>query len=277
MQKFIPIILLILTTLASCSSHKKAGEATVPAKRPGVAAMRNPEISTVADTYRQWSTFYAPFNLRLARPVSFNISGRATMVRDKGIQLSLRMLGMEVAVAYITPDSAMVVDKFHRYVVAVPFTAITARTNLTVGDVQNILLGQAFYPGSGTIQTGTADTQFSVSREGNDMILTPRRTPAGATWYFTVAPGPALSSIAIKPDGQETFTVTFSDIVESVAGSVASSVDASGKFRDKELKASVYWNMDKARWNEKRSIDIPDYSGYRHLSVNDLIEVLKKF
>ena len=272
------VMLPIALGSASCSSKKNAAApAATSSKRPKVAALRNPEVSELAATYSPWTTFYAPFSMRLSKPVSFNISGRATMVRDQAIQLSMRMLGMEVAVAYINADSATIVDKFHKYIVSVPFPSIAGRTNLTVADLQNLLLGQAFYPGSGTITAGEADAQFSMEKSGDTLILTPRRTPAGATWYFTVGPGPELKSMSVKPDGLETFMMTFSDIVAGAAGSVASSVEASGSFRDKELKAAVYWNMDKAKWNEPRTIGIPDYSGYKQLSVTDLIQALKKF
>jgi len=251
--------------------------AAAPARRPGVAALLNPEANTLADTYLPWTTLYVPFNLRLSKPVGFNISGRATMVRDKAVQLSMRMLGMEVAVAYITPDSAKIVDKFHKYIVSVPFSAIASKTKLSVGDLQDILLGRAFYPGSGTIKRGEADSQFSINRDGDNLILTPRRVPAGASWYFTVAPGPELRRISVKPEGLDAFIVSFGDIVSTVAGSVASTVEADGKFRSKELEASVSWNMDKAKWNEERTVEVPDYSNYKHLSISDLINVLKKF
>ncbi len=272
------LFIALLLAAASCASHKNAQQTPAsPAKRPGVAAMRNAEISTVAETYSPWTTFYAPFNMRLSKPIGFNISGRATMIRDQAVQLSFRMLGMEVAVAYVTTDSAKIIDKFHKYIVALPFSSISAKTGLTVGDFQNILLGQAFYPGQGTIRPMTAETQFSVSHNGDNMVMTPRRTPDGATWYFTVAPGPELRALSVEPDGLAPFTVTFGDVVASIAGSVASTVEANGKFRDKELRASISWNMEKAKWNENRTIDIPDYSNYQRLSPAGLIKILKKF
>lgn len=214
--------------------------------------------------------------MRISKPVSFNISGRATMVRDQAIQLSMRMLGMEVAVAYINADSATIVDKFHKYIVSVPFPSIAGRTNLTVADLQNLLLGQAFYPGSGTITAGEADASSRWKNQATTSSSPPPH-PCRRHVVFHRRSRPGTEKHVGEARRPRTFMMTFSDIVAGAAGSVASSVEASGSFRDKELKAAVYRNMDKAKWNEPRTIGIPDYSGYKQLSVTDLIQVLKKF
>ena len=268
---------LILASTAACSSHRNAGDAQ--SSRPGkVAAMPVSEVAALADTYKPWTSLYAPFSMRLSKPVSFSFSGRATMERDKAILLSLRLLGMEVGSVYIDNDSAFVADKFRRYLVAVPFSAVSARTQLTLPDLQSLLLGRAFFPGSGTIDSGKgAAQQFSPARNGELTILTPRRMPEGATWYFTIDASPALTKLTVEPDGMDEFTVTFSDIVESIAGSVASDIRAQGTFKGKQLDASIEWNMGKAQWNGNRSCDKPDYSGYRRLTIAELLGALKKF
>lgn len=271
------VVALTVAATAACSSHRNGGEAAQQSRPGKVAAMPVGEVAALANTYKPWTSLYAPFSMRLSKPMNFSFSGRATMERDKAILLSLRILGMEVGSVYIDNDSAFVADKFHRYLVAVPFSAVSARTQLTLPDLQSLLLGQAFFPGKGTIDTSKgAAQQFSPAHNGELTILTPRRMPEGATWYFTVDASPALTKLTVEPDGLDEFTVTFSDIAESLAGSVASDVRVQGAFKGKQLDATVEWNMGKAQWNGNRTCTKPDYSGYRRLSIAELLAALKK-
>lgn len=270
-------VALMAAAVTACSSSRKAGADSSATPKPGkVAPMRVNDVKSLADTYSAWTSFYAPFSMRLAQPVSFNFSGRATMERDKSIFLSMRVLGMEMASLYANNDSVFLADKFHRYLVAVPFKSLSGRTQLTLGDLQSLLLGQAFFPGRGRLDAlNDAQSLFSPAHNGNETILTPRRLPEGATWYFTMDNTPALTKIVVEPDGADAFTMVFTDFVETVAGRAASMVGVDGKFKNKRLEAAIEWNMDKARWDDGRKASKPSYDGYRRLSLADLLTAMK--
>lgn len=97
--------------------------------------------ATGADT---WSTVRMPVKVNLEQPMGMSFSGRATMVRDSSIHVSMRVLGMEVAVAYVNTDSLYFLDKYHKYVFGEPLHTILGPgySGLTLGQMQQILLGQ---------------------------------------------------------------------------------------------------------------------------------------
>ena len=142
------ILLATVLLLAACSTSRKTAGKTV-----GTAA---------ADTV--WHTLYAPVKINLTSPMTFGASGRATMVRDSLVHISMRFFGMEVAVVRATADSAWVVDRFHKLYTVVPMSALTARTGLTLGAVQDIMLGKSGVTGSSVRVSGTGVEQTPAGR-----------------------------------------------------------------------------------------------------------------
>lgn len=130
-MKALRFILIIITlgALGACSSSRRA-----PA----------PAGNVPADTV--WHTLYAPVKVNVSSPMSLGASGRATMVRDSLVHLSLRFFGMEVAQVRADRDSAWLVDKYHKIYTSMPLAGLTASSGLTLADVQDLLLGQAFLP-----------------------------------------------------------------------------------------------------------------------------------
>lgn len=268
------IVAVMAVAIASCSSGRKV--ATAPGNAHKAPAMRVDRMQQIASAYQPWTSFYAPFSMKLDKPARFSVSGRATMEYGHSIHMSLRILGMEVGIVYIDSDSAFVADKFHRYVVAVPFSAISGRTGLTVADMQSLMLGRMFYPGKGSIDSiDNIVDLFSPATAGENILLTPRRTPHGATWYFTVNNLDALSALSVEADSYGDITVAFGDIIQTVAGNVAAHIDASGSIASKEFAASIEWNLGRAQWNGSRSAARPDFSSYQHISVAALLKALK--
>lgn len=275
----IALSVLILMIMAGCSSHKNTSNtpfegsgATTPTTTPSKA----PEAVDLADTYRHWTSFYAPFSMELSQPLSFNLSGRATMVNGEAVNLSLRILGMEVAIVYIDKNEAILVDKFHKQYVKAPLASLTSRTDITLADLQAILLGQAVYPGKGALNSGMKPEKlFSMSPQDEGWIMTPKKANEKVTWYFTVVPGPRLSSLTVEPKGMEAIQATFSDFVEGLAGAVASEINVKGSFKSRKLNFSLEWNMGKAEWDGSRTASAPSVTGYKELSLEQIIKSLK--
>lgn len=90
-----------------------------------------------------WTCVYMPVNLDLEKPLSLSASGRATMVRDSLIHISVRFIGMEVAVIHANTDSVYIVDKYHKKYMAEPLSALLGKYSkkLTLGDLQDMMLG----------------------------------------------------------------------------------------------------------------------------------------
>lgn len=110
---------LLLLAMAGCRS-KKAVETVQP---------------------EQWTTFSAPLKVKLESPKKLSISGRCTMERGKSILLSVRMLGMEIGNAYVTPDSVYVLDKVHKYILAESLDAVLNGNYIEFTALQELLMG----------------------------------------------------------------------------------------------------------------------------------------
>ncbi len=74
--------------------------------------------------------------------MSLSASGRATLVRDSLIHISLRFFGMEIAQLRADRDSAWLIDKYHKIYTSVPLAKLTAASDMTLADVQELLLGR---------------------------------------------------------------------------------------------------------------------------------------
>lgn len=270
----------VMTILGACSSHRSSqtalpGESGANAA-PAQSAKKNPEVADLASTYSHWTSLYAPFSMQLKQPLSFNVSGRATMVNGQAINLSLRVLGMEVAIVYVDTDSAYLVDKFHKQFVAEPLAALTSRTDITIADLQAILLGQAVYPGKGPLKESyKPQNLFSIAGEGDSWVMTPKKTRAGATWYFTVAPGPVLTGLTVEPRGLDPIVARFSDFATALAGNIAQEISVEGKYKTRRLDFTLEWNMGRAEWDSSRTASAPKLEGYRRLSIDQILKSLK--
>lgn len=273
------IYIVMAMVMAACSSHRQAassGEsATAQQQRPG---KRSTLIADLATSYSPWHDVYMPVSLTLKRPISMGVSGRATMVRDSLIHISLRMLGIEVAVAHVTPDSVWLVDKYHKYLCSAPTSAITGANNLSLGDLQDMLLGRAFYPGRGTLGSSfDGSSMFNVTQDNDIFIATPRRVPSSHDWHFELNPLPNLAAIVVNINDKASFRIDYSSLrTDTPAGAVAGDLVGSGSFGSMDMKMEIEWSLSKAKWNTNRteSWSTPT-SGYKRISASQLVSALK--
>lgn len=135
--------------------------------------------SSGARADEEWANVYMPVTVRLSAPMSLSLSGRATMVRDSVIHISMRVLGMEVAVANVTADSVQLVDKFHKYYFAESTSAMLGRHNMSIGKMQNIILGLDRKEGATlTFDNPRGGEPFTVTF--SDITATPAGNLAGS-------------------------------------------------------------------------------------------------
>lgn len=127
---------------------------------------RSVKPTSVAEQENRWSDLYVPVKLELTEPSRMSISGRATMVRDKSVYLSLRMIGMEVATVYIDADSIFATEKMNRQMVGVDYDRVMGR--LTIGELQDLLLGDS----DGAVGKLPKELSYAVDRSENGNTVT---------------------------------------------------------------------------------------------------------
>lgn len=271
----IAAVLAALLTLASgCSSSRRTAS-------PGQATPLPPATSTAGQLILgqlhtdagPWTDFYAPFTLKLRRPISLSVSGRATMVRGQSILFSARMLGIEIAQLYVDADSAWLVDKFHKLMCAVPTDRLTGVSGLTVGNLQDLLLGRPFYPGTADLTSALAN--LAVTEADEAVVLRPRKADGAADWSMTLVSGPVLAAVDLALSGGKRLGLQFSQPVTSAQGPVPSEIDATGQAGKFVLDASLGWSLGKARWNRGDIKAWTPPAGYRRITPAQLIETLK--
>lgn len=142
MQRILRTMSRLLACLAvagagvSCSAPKTAA----PAAKPDVATVV-PASGSANYNPSAWTSVQMPVRLSLTQPKKFALSGRVTMLRDSVINMSMRMLGMEVAAVQVTSDSVWVVDRFHKAVFSAATAGFLSDHNLSLGMLQGMMLG----------------------------------------------------------------------------------------------------------------------------------------
>ncbi len=272
--KHIACAVITVAALGACSSSRNAAstpDLPIGGARPGTRQHDTPVLNAV---YSDWQSFYAPFTLNMNKPSSLTVSGRATMNYDQATNLSLRVLGFEVAVMYMDHDSVFVADKVHKYLAAAPMSAVTDRTGLTLADLQCLLLGRMVYPGRGTVPASGIDKLFSRSQSVGGTVLTPRKGIKGIDWTYTLTDG-SLAGLSVAPGVIEPVVFKFADFVTSPSGTVAQEVAVDARIRTKQVDASLSWSMDRAEWNSQRTAQRPTFRGYTRIGADALLNALK--
>ncbi len=265
------VVIVAAMITAGCSSQRKA---TLPVT--GAEVTTGSPVERLAAAYAAtdgWTNFYAPFGLKISSPMSLSVSGRATMVRDRSILLSVRMIGIEMAQLYIDNDSAFFVDKYHRCYCSLPTATLTAAAGITLGNLQDMMLGRAFIPGrDGVLRI--SDESLMIVENGEVPLLRPRKA-ARIAWVLEFVDRARVVSALIDAGDSRVFSMEYSDETPTPIGSLPRSVSLQGEAGKLRLGANVTWSFDKLKLN---SDEVPAWkapTGYRHISPAELIDMLK--
>ena len=184
-------LLTAVVLLTSCRS-----------KQTAEMQMYDNSIGASAD----WSTVYSNVSLTVERPMSLSTTARMTMENGKYVHMSMRFLGMEIAVVYIDNEMAYFVDKYHKYLFAEPLQQLLGEqyAGLTLADIQKIILGQQKLP-------VTENVDFSTY----GIVDTPTGEVASALAFSVITDqGPVQGRMTWRPAdakwNEENRTVNFS-------------------------------------------------------------------
>lgn len=279
-NKLIPIIVFLVAGLlgASCSSRRStAGSATTTGNIEPLPSPESP-VTALSMTYAalpSWDTFYAPFSVKLSQPMNLSVSGRATMVRNESIHLSLRVLGMEVAVVHIDADSVWLVDKFHRVTCVEPMSRLTGKAGLSVGNLQDMMLGRAFYPGRPGL-TAQDDKLFSKTRQPDGWCLTPAAgVSAYDCWQMLTSDTPELTSILIMPGGNNRVEINYSGTTSAACGPLPKTIAGAGVIGKFRLSCSLTWDTGKIKINDTKVEKWTPPASYRRVTAHQAVEMIK--
>ena len=281
------VVAVICLGLAGCGSHKKAvGPSTAPEIRK--ERVLSDDFRRLAGSYTPWSNVSMPVKVRLTAPKRVSLSGSLNMEYDKALELNLRMLFMDALTVYADNVSLIVLSKPLDIYYMTSMESFTDETGLDLRDLQSLLLGQMFRPGSGTV-TPSALESFNLSSDLSNagdivsMDVRQRNGMAGVGWFFrTIVSStdneaiPHLSLLDINVSSVHV-QCAFSDYFTSEAGEVAGNIDISGKMKAHEITASLISDPARAKWNRGTGIREPKIpEGMRRMTTEQIFRILKK-
>lgn len=255
---------------AACGTSKEASRTPSSASIvPPADATPAVRFEAMTAAYGMWHDLQVPMRATLRSPMNMSASGRLTMVRDSLVHISMRVLGIEVAVLRVGRDSVHVFDKFHRYYAAESMAALSRRTGLTLADVQCALLGRAFMPGRG-VATASMASRLRLGGDESLLTIAPLSAPEGYTWSMDAARlgdgRIALSALSVRPQGAPAATCAYTPAASlTPAGAMASALELNAVVAKKKLSASLSYTLADARWNAGAVPAMPSTRGYTRI------------
>lgn len=273
------VVLMLALSLGGCRSSQGVPSSEVSPVGATFDAANSYELLT--GSYKAWQDVEMPVKLSLEEPTGFSASGKAVMVNGRGMSISLRKLGFEVAVLYIGPEDIIMVSKPLRIAYRESTERVTAATGMTVADIQSALLGRLFIPGQGTADAA-GRRRFDIVLAGYeraDAIWTLKSKVKQHQTVFTARTSAAdttatISGIAVEAAGG--IHVDFSGYEATPFGNVPETVSMQAAYGQRQFEASVKWTVDRAKWNTGATVSPPQIpAGYRILSTDALIRLLR--
>ncbi len=252
------LIFAAVSLLSACRSQRAITDDTdiTPdngdIKRPPVSAVDTrsaaAQYTRLCATYHNWDAIEAPVKVNITSPSKMSVSGKLYMARGKDVYISLRMLGLEVANLYVTADSVFASEKLGKHYVAESLTSLLGGTNLTVNDIQDMLLGRAFVPGKGTVSDAVASL-FDITLSGNRMLITPRQQPAKYEYGFMAdTRSNALTTIVVEPAGHTAVECNYAGATTIPGvGGVCSQMSIDTTVKTTHIAASLEIKYDEAK------------------------------
>lgn len=281
--RYIITLIALATTLTiamqSCHSGKSSVRGGSQSESTATGAMTvkdaRRQLAHTIESYGRWQTVKMPVTIRLREPKSLTISGTATMERDKSLTISLRFFGMEVGSLSVASDSITVIDRINKAYFKDDVTALLDGFPATVGNLQDLLLGRVFEPGS----TGVKASNFEVSISGSpDMWTAIGKLPEyNLNYGYSFCGMDPLKALVVMVGDKSPVMFAYDDFYSSTAGMFAGSVSIVASAENNTIDATVEWNFRKAAWNSSDFIQdkskIP--SGYSRISPDAVVKMLK--
>lgn len=269
----IAVIAVLTVALSGCRSGKGvAGNSAV-----AVADMTLGERTRdVADRNLPWTQINVPMKVAVKQPQRLSVSGRMYMRRDRDIYITLRVLGMEVANLYIDSDSVFAADKLHKMYVAEPIKDIFAGASLSIGDIQDALLGRPFINGSGPLTPGNIREVTAALLPGGAWSLTPRSLINGSIGYRFEFDGNdnSLTALTIDVDGKS-YGCRYADAAQVDGSRFMQQLSIATKAGNTPIDATITYDFDKVKWEVPASARWHTPKNYKRITPRALAKALE--
>lgn len=267
-------IILTLTMAVSCNSSKGT---TSSSKKSSYTSLDD-RYKTVVDSYQDWSTYVSSGKINIA---STSATIQVRMQKGKFISISLRPLfGIEVGRMYLSNDSIIILDKYHKKYVAEGIQAFTSGVPFSISDLQDVFLSRGFILNQGTLSLADK-SNVDLADSGDNWTIAPRQSVQGYKYKFVMDAANRLQALILNDATGTTqpYSVTYSDYT-SVGNSNAKAVMARNvqiglQIGSKPFSFIIQLNPDNAKWNATIDDPRPVNDDYTHLTFAQYLSSLK--
>lgn len=230
------------------------------------AAVSVSAVDSMLRAATDWRSLEVPVRLAVSSPASMEISGRLKMVRGETLSLSLRMIGFEVGKVLVTPDSLYISVAPQKIYVAESLSGVSR--HVTISNLQDLLTGVPFVAG----HDGASGSDFRISSEGVNSVLTPRAHTRGADYAWTFS-GDAEWAVATV--GSASLRADYELMAPLSAGrpeDATFTLEASGH----TLRASIAMKWGSASFSATPPAPWTTPKGHRRVALADILKALGK-
>lgn len=276
------IILSVAATAVvyGCGTGRQVATSTTQATANGTLSVAEAKAVMSRSVERQadaaWEKLKMPLTVDVTEPKDLSVNGQMEMERGKSILISLRYFGIEVGVMNVDADTIWVVDKLHKVYAAEPTVSFLAGFDVTVGNVQDFLLGRPFVVGANELtKKDVSRADIEVDTAGGGWLLIPQGKIEGVEYGFAFNAIGVLRSMIVKAADHDPVVCTYGDQQSAGAVAIASSVSIEARVGRNPVEAELRFNPSKARWNadaDLRKFSVP--KGYRRIPSEKVAEIL---
>ncbi len=201
--KHLLIALAAVFALTACRSTKDVGKSPdwdKTDKKTEAAKLR------IAEQRLKTATLTAKMKVRLnALGQQRSLNGTLRMKRDEVMQMSLTVLGFEVARAEFTPDEVLLVDRFNKRYARCRYDEVNVLKSAGINfDVlQAVFWNELFIPGEKNIGSKQL-RQFGVRRSDDDIVLMLGSVPPFSYDFHAKVSTACINRIVVRETEQQT-------------------------------------------------------------------------
>ena len=264
---------ILLIGLAGCRSSKSIVDQSMLDYSSLTLSER---LQEVAAANCPWTQLNLPLKVSLKSPDKLSLSGRIYMRRNHDIYVTLRVLGIEVANMYVNTDSIYVADKAHKYYLAEPIDKIFAGASLSIGDIQDALLGRAFINNRGTLSADMLNQVTVADGENNSWDITPQSKINGSISYsFRLSDSDNSMQSFTVDTGSKQYSCSYSEPTTIDGSRFMQRMSISTKVGKTEIDATLALDFDNVKWEVPESARWRTPKNYRRINPRALSQAFK--
>lgn len=264
---------ILLIGLAGCRSSKSIVDQSMLDYSSLTLSER---LQEVAAANCPWTQLNLPLKVSLKSPDKLSLSGRIYMRRNHDIYVTLRVLGIEVANMYVNTDSIYVADKAHKYYLAEPIDKIFAGASLSIGDIQDALLGRAFINNRGTLSPDMLNQVTVADGENNSWDISPQSKINGSISYsFRLSDSDNSMQSFTVDTGSKQYSCSYSDPTTIDGSRFMQRMSISTKVGKTEIDATLALDFDNVKWEVPESARWRTPKNYRRINPRALSQAFK--